>query len=130
MFYMPLIAALKTVLLVSWFLARPILGWFFIVLGLIGMPMPIVNGIIFLMIGIALVGHRNRAIRWSRVKVKLLLKWWASLPHPILRWTGCLAKRSSQQISRQHRRLRWWWMDRRRGKKETITGAAGAKTRH
>lgn len=112
MFWLTLAAVLRTGLLASWLFFKPVLGWFFIVIGLIGMPMPIVNGLIFLVIGITLVGHRNRQIRWSRVQIKLLLEYWANRKQPPLRWTGRLARRSAQEISRQHRRLRWWQMER------------------
>lgn len=106
-----MIALLRTTLLATWLVLKPVLGWFFIVIGLIGMPMPIVNGLIFLLIGLALVGPRNRLIRWSRVHLKLFLKEWALHPFPLIGGTGRLARRSAQQISRQHRRLRWWWLE-------------------
>lgn len=112
MLWLTLAAALRAGLLAGWLFFKPILGWFFIGIGLIGMPMPIVNGLIFLVIGITLVGHRNRQIRWSRVQIKLLLASWADRRHPLLRSTGRLAWRSAQEISRQHRRLRWWQMER------------------
>jgi hypothetical protein len=112
MLWLTLAAVLRAGLLASWLFLKPVLGWFFIVIGLIGMPMPIVNGLIFLVIGITLVGHRNRQIRWSRVQIKLLLKYWANRKQPLLRWTGQLSRRSAQEISRQHRRLRWWQMER------------------
>ncbi len=112
MFWLTLAAVLRAGLLAGWLFLKPAVGWFFIVVGLIGMPMPIVNGLIFLVIGITLVGHRNRQIRWSRVQIKLLLEFWANRKQPLLRWTGRLARRSAQEISRQHRRLRWWQIER------------------
>lgn len=105
-------SALRAVAFATWLLMRPVLGWMFIVVGLIGMPMPIVNGLIFLLIGLALVGPRNRIVRWSRVHVKLLLDRWAGLQTPLVGPLGRLAQRSAQQVSKQHRRLRWWWMER------------------
>ncbi|MGQ9926421.1 MAG: hypothetical protein ACUVS4_06075 [Chloroflexaceae bacterium] len=108
-----MITLLRTALLAIWLVLKPVLGWFFILIGLIGMPMPIVNGLIFLLIGLALVGPRNRLIRWSRVHLKLFLKEWAAHPVPLIGRIGHLAWRSAQQISRQHRRLRWWWLERR-----------------
>lgn len=118
MFICTLAALLKTLLLNSWLVLKPMLGWFFIVIGLIGMPMPIVNGIIFVMIGVALVGHRNRTIRWSRVHIKLLINWWAGLPTPVIGFLGRLARRTTQEMSRQHRRLHWWWQDRQKARRE------------
>lgn len=107
------LTVLRTALLALWFVLKPVLGWLLIVVGLIGMPMPIMNGVIFLVIGLALVGHRNRLIRWSRVQIKLLLAWWAALDTPLVGPLGRLARRSAQTISRQHRRMRWWFMERR-----------------
>lgn len=105
--------ALRALLAGLWFILKPVLGWFFIVIGLIGMPMPIVNGLIFLMLGLLLVGPRNRIVRWWRVRIKLVLRWWAALPHPLLGWAGRLADRSARQVSRSTRRLHWWWAERR-----------------
>lgn len=107
------ILALRAVFLSIWVLFKPVLGWLLIVVGLIGMPMPIMNGVIFLLLGIALVGHRNWVIRWSRVRIKLLLARWAALPTPVIGLIGRLANRSAQQISKQYRRMRWWQMERR-----------------
>jgi len=104
--------ALRTVLVAVWLVLKPILGWFFIVVGLIGMPMPIVNGLIFLLIGLALVGPRNRTIRWSRVQIKRLLRAWAACSTPLIGPLGRLADTSARQVSRSSRRLHWWWRDR------------------
>ncbi len=108
-----LLAVLRTLIFGLWAVLKPVLGWLLIVVGLIGMPMPIMNGVIFLVLGLALVGQRNRVIRWSRVQIKLLLQWWAALDTPLVGPLGRLARRSAQAISRQHRRMRWWFMERR-----------------
>lgn len=108
-----LVLALRTVIFSLWLLLKPVLGWLLIVIGLIGMPMPIMNGVIFLLLGIALVGNRNWLIRWSRVQIKLLLAYWAALPTPVVGFVGRLAQRSAQQISKQYRRMRWWQIERR-----------------
>lgn len=107
------LATTRSIILGIWFVLRPVLGWAFILLGLIGMPMPIVNGLIFLIIGLALVGQRNWLVRWSRVHIKLLLARWAALSTPGVGALGRFAQRSAQQVSRQHRRVRWWWIERR-----------------
>jgi hypothetical protein len=107
-----LLTLLRSVWSWLWLVCRPIFGWLFIIIGLIGMPMPVVNGLIFLAIGIALVGPRNRLIRWSRVHLKLLLYRWAALPTPLVGPLGRLALASARQVSRRHRRLRWWWLAR------------------
>lgn len=121
-----LLALLRALLFGLWAVLKPVLGWLLIVVGLIGMPMPIMNGVIFLVIGLALVGHRNRLIRWSRVQIKLLLVWWAALDTPLVGPLGRLARRSAQAISRQHRRMRWWFMERRARKQAALAKKAQA----
>lgn len=121
-----LLTVLRTVLIAFWAVLKPVLGWILIVVGLIGMPMPIMNGVIFLVIGLALVGQRNKLIRWSRVQIKLLLQWWAALDTPLIAPLGRLAKRSAQTISRQHRRMRWWFMERRARREAALTERAQA----
>jgi hypothetical protein len=113
MWIQSVLMVLRTLAIGFWLVLKPILGWLLIIIGLIGMPMPIMNGVIFLVMGLALVGHRNRLIRWSRVQIKLLLEWWAALDTPLVGPLGRLAQRSAQTISRQHRRMRWWFMERR-----------------
>ena len=108
-----LLEIIRNLLIGFWFFFRPVLGWFLIVVGLIGMPMPIVNGLIFLVMGLALVGPRNRVVRWRRVHIKLLLERWARMQIFGIGPLGRLAQRSAQQISRQHRRMRWWFIERR-----------------
>jgi hypothetical protein len=113
---MVILAALRGILLAAWLVLRPTLGWLLIVLGLIGMPLPIINGTIFLVLGLILVGPRNKVVRWSRVHTKLFLDRWAMQGHPLLAFSGRLARDSARQVSRQNRRLRWWWMDRQKRK--------------
>ncbi|MEI8167517.1 MAG: hypothetical protein WCG26_14140 [Chloroflexales bacterium] len=103
---------LRSLMLGCWLMLRPVLGWVLIVVGLIGMPMPIINGTIFLVLGVILVGKRNRLIRWSRVQLKLLLARWAALDTPVIGPLGRLARRSAQTISRQNRRMHWWFIAR------------------
>jgi hypothetical protein len=114
MSFMLVLAALRGIVFAVWLILRPTLGWLLIVLGLIGMPMPIVNGTIFLVLGLILVGPRNRVIRWSRVNIKLILDRWALMHNPLLGFSGRMARNSARQISRQNRRLRWWWLERQR----------------
>jgi hypothetical protein len=116
------LATARAIILGIWFVLRPLLGWTFIVLGVIGMPLPIVNGLIFLVLGLALIGPRNKLIRWSRVHIKLLLARWAALPTPVVGPLGRFAQRSAQQVSRQHRRVRWWWMERRARSRAAAVG--------
>jgi hypothetical protein len=101
-----------------WPVLRQVLGWLFILLGLIGLVLPILQGVIFLVIGIALVGRRHRLIRWVSVHFKLFLHRWAALQTPLLGPLGRMALRGQQELSRQRRRLHWWHVERRRLKSQ------------
>lgn len=95
-----------------WPVLRQVLGWFFIALGIVGIVLPVLQGVLFIMIGIALVGRRNWLIRWCAVHIKLLLRRWAAHPHPVVGWLGRWSLRSQQRLSRQRRRVAWRWMER------------------
>jgi hypothetical protein len=97
-----------------WPILRQILGWIFIVLGLLGMVLPILQGVLFLVIGIALVGRRNWLIRRVSVSYKLFLRSWAKRSTPLIGPLGRLALRAQQEVSRQRRRLHWWRIERRK----------------
>ncbi|MFL5805600.1 MAG: hypothetical protein ACJ8CR_28165 [Roseiflexaceae bacterium] len=101
-----------------WPVLRQVLGWLFILLGLIGLVLPILQGVIFLVIGIALVGRRQRLIRWVSVHFKLFLRRWAALQTPLIGPLGRMALRGQQELSRQRRRLHWWYVERRRLKSQ------------
>lgn len=118
------VAILRSALTWLWMVGKPLLGWVFIVVGLIGMPMPIVNGLIFLLIGVTLVGHRNWLIRWSRVHFKLFVHRWARLATPVIGPLGRLALASLRQFSRQYRRLRRWWHARKTQHGRGVRGEA------
>lgn len=123
-------AALRVIALSTWLFLKPLLGWVLIIVGLIGMPMPVVNGLIFLVIGLALVGPRNRLIRWSRVQIKLLLDWWAARKTPLIGSLGRLARSAAREVSRKHRRMRWWWLERRAARHTTYASLEKHKNVH
>ncbi len=97
-----------------WPILRQVLGWLCILLGLLGLALPVLQGIPLLVIGIALVGRRNKLIRWTSVHLKLALRRWAAVQTPVIGPAGRLALRVQQHISRQRRRLHWWYIERRR----------------
>jgi hypothetical protein len=101
-----------------WPVLRQALGWLCILLGLIGLVLPILQGVIFLVIGIALVGRRHRLIRWVSVHFKLFLRRWAARSTPLVGALGGMALRGQQELSRQRRRLHWWHVERRRLKRQ------------
>ena len=97
-----------------WPVFRQALGWLFILLGLVGLALPIVPQIPFLVIGIALVGRRHPVIRWVSVYFKLFLRRWAAAQAPLIGRLGCVALHGQQEVSRQRRRLHWWYVERKR----------------
>jgi hypothetical protein len=105
-----------------WPVFRQVLGWLCILLGLIGLVLPVLQGVIFLVIGIALVGRRHPLIRWASVYTKLFVRRWAALPTPVIGPLGRVALRGQQQVSRQRRRLHFWWIERRLKSRHTNAG--------
>jgi hypothetical protein len=102
----------------AWPVVRQVIGWLFILLGLIGLVLPILQGVIFLVIGIALVGRRHPLIRYVSVYFKLFLRRWATLPTPVIGPLGRMALHGQQEVSRQRRRLHFWWIERRQNTSE------------
>jgi hypothetical protein len=96
-----------------WPVFRQVLGWLCILLGLIGLVLPVLQGVIFLVIGIALVGRRHPLIRYVSVYFKLFLRRWAALQTPVIGPLGRVALRGQQELSRQRRRLHFWFVERR-----------------
>jgi hypothetical protein len=99
-------------LAITWWLLRQVLGWFFILLGLIGLVLPVLQGVLFLVIGVALVGRRNWLIRRSRIVFKRFLRRWAAVQMPLVSATGRIALRAQWKCSREsrhlHRRFSEW----------------------
>ena len=106
----------RSALSAAWVVARPILGWICIVLGLLGVVLPIFPGMPFLVPGIALVGRRNRLIRWISVACKRTLRRLASLQTPLLKPLARWALRTQHEFSRRRRRLAWRRMELQRAR--------------
>jgi hypothetical protein len=88
-----------------WPLMRQVLGWMFILLGILGLVLPVLQGVLFLVIGVALVGRRNWLIRRSTVAVKRYLRRWARVEHRLIGALGRMALKAQRQCSRQSRQL-------------------------
>jgi hypothetical protein len=93
---------------------RAALGWCCLFIGVLGIVLPIIPGLPFLVPGIALVGRRTWIVRWAAVHCKRLLRHCAPLHIPLIGPVGRWALNAQHQISRQRRRLAWWQMERRR----------------
>jgi hypothetical protein len=100
-----------------WPVMRQVLGWIFIVLGLLGLVLPLLQGVLFLVIGLALVGRRNWLLRRSTIVIKRFLRRWAAVRMPLVGPAGRIALRAQWQCSRQgrhlHRRFAEWARRRR-----------------
>jgi len=88
-----------------WPIIRQVLGWMFILLGLLGLVLPVLQGVLFLAIGIALVGRRNWLIRRSTLLFKRFLRRWARVKTPLVGSAGRMVLRAQWKVSREGRRL-------------------------
>jgi hypothetical protein len=96
---------IRTGCLRIWQALRPSLGWLCMAVGALGMIFPLLPGIPFLLVGVALVGRRNWVLRWVSVQEKRVLRRWARHPAPIVRGVGrWLARRQWHVTNRLRRR--------------------------
>ena len=95
-----------------WPIIRQVLGWMFILLGLLGLVLPVLQGVLLLVIGVALVGRRNWLIRRSMLVFKRFLRRWAAVRAPLVGGAGRIALRAQWKYSREsrhlHRRYAQW----------------------
>jgi hypothetical protein len=87
-----------------WTIVRLVFGWLSIVAGLILFPLPLPLGLPLLILGIVLVGPRDPVLRWARVRLKILIRYCATLSHPILGPVGRFFLNVQRKISRQWRK--------------------------
>ena len=95
-----------------WRSARLILGWAFIALGILGVILPLLPGMPFLLIGTLLIGRRSRLMRQASVWGKRMLRRWAALDRPVVGAVGRWALRTQRDTSCQLRRITWWCLER------------------
>lgn len=88
----------------AWRLLRPGLGWLCLAVGMLGIILPVLPGIPILLLGVALVGRRNRLLRWAGIQDQCLLRRWSRHPAPLIRGTGRWLLRQRRQIASQLRR--------------------------
>jgi uncharacterized membrane protein YbaN (DUF454 family) len=80
-------------------LARRILGWLVLSLGLLGLALPVLPGLLLLGLGIVILGPRDPSLRRLAIRIRLLLRRWSKARHPHLRRLGCYV-RSRYRASR------------------------------
>jgi hypothetical protein len=108
----------RALLRACWPTVRPILGWFLIFLGLLGIILPVLQGIAFLVIGIALVGPRHPLIRGTELYFKRLIWRW-SARRGLRGLIGRRARSILRGFERQYRKARARVM-RWRGEEEPV----------
>ena len=93
---------------------RWLLGWIVLAVGVAGLFLPLLPGLLFLPIGVALVGRRSRPIRFVRTRMKLLLRRAEKWPGAAGR-LGSWARREEKRVAKflRDRRLGPWERPRR-----------------
>lgn len=90
-----------------WLVLRQMVGWLFIIIGLLGMILP-GPGIPFFILGVLLVGRRHHVLRRSWVFIRLTLRHWRRRPGLIGRaallahWQLQFVRRQLRPIFRSH----------------------------
>lgn len=74
-------------------LLRHIGGWSLILLGLLGLVLPVLPGILLVVLGIVVLGPNDSTLRRIELYVRLGLRRWSRARHPGLRWAGWKARR-------------------------------------
>lgn len=93
--------------------ARTTLGWCSIVIGVLGIILPVLPGVPFLIIGGQLIGQRDPYLRRARVYTRLALRHLAQSETPALRCIGRGARQAGRQTVLCRRRLGWSRVPRR-----------------
>jgi hypothetical protein len=93
---------------------RWLAGWIVLAIGIAGLFLPLLPGLLFLPIGVALVGRRSWAIRYTRTRVKRLLRraeHWPGAAGRVGSWARSKEKRMAKFL--RDRRLGMWERPRR-----------------
>ena len=93
---------------------RPLVGGGLIVLGILGVILPILPGMPFLILGTLVIGRRSRIFRRSSVACKRFLQRRAAHERPWVARPGRWSLQAQRDSSRRLRHLLWWWQGRQR----------------
>lgn len=91
---------------------RLLIGGALILLGILGVVLPILPGMPFLILGTLVIGRRSRLFRQGSVAGKRALKRWAAHDRPWLARLGRWSLDAQRDSSRRLRHLLWWWQAR------------------
>lgn len=104
---------LRAILLVIHSL-RLLVGGGLIVVGILGVVLPILPGMPFLILGTLVMGRRSRIFRRGSVAGKRFLHRWAAHERPWVAKLGRWSLMAQRDSSRRLRHLLWWWQGRQR----------------
>ena len=90
---------------------RLLVGGGLIVVGSLGVILPILPGMPFLILGSLLIGRRSRLFRRVGIVGKRALRRWAAHDRPLLARLGRWSLAAQRDSSRRLRHLMWWWQD-------------------
>ncbi len=92
---------------------RFIVGGALITLGILGVILPILPGMPFLILGTLVIGRHSRLLRQMSVGGKRLLRSWAHHPRPHIAKLGRWSRVTQRDSSRRVRHIVWWLRARR-----------------
>ena len=88
---------------------RLIIGCVFIVIGILGVILPVLPGTVWLVIASLIIGKRSRMLRRLSVTGKQLLRRWAEHDQRIIGWIGRWSVAAQRDTSRRLRRINFWF---------------------
>lgn len=86
---------------------RLIIGCIFIVIGILGIILPVLPGTIWLIIATLLIGKRSRVLRRASIVGKRWLRAWAAHDQPLVRRLGRWSVAAQRDTSCRLRRVNW-----------------------
>ena len=102
---------------------RLLIGGILILIGCLGVVLPILPGMPFFILGSLVIGRRSRPFRRASIAGKRFLKRWAAHQRSWLARTGRWSLLAQRDTSRRLRRLFWWWQGQQRAIARRVRGA-------
>jgi hypothetical protein len=102
---------------------RLLLGGGLIVVGILGVILPILPGMPFLILGTLVIGRRSRLLRQASVGGKQALRRWAAHERPLVSRLGRWGLAAQRDSSRRLRHIFWWVQTRQRAMRRRLRGA-------
>jgi hypothetical protein len=87
---------------------RVVLACIFVVIGILGVILPVLPGTIWLIIATLIIGRESRLLRQGSVAGKRWLRRLAAHKNPVVGWVGSWSVAAQRDTSRSLRRVNWW----------------------